>query len=443
MIRLKLKFLNNAKIVSEIDEEGRFTYVSQHFLEVFGAVSEDFLHKPFTDFLQSHHNGSHTAGTSIFEEMCKGKGMQKQLNFYFRGKSKWFNSTLVRHLFSPEVKGYMLIQQNITSEKLLQDESQRLSMIVRDTSYAVLITDREERIQWANKAFETLSGHTLKEVVGKNPRIFQGEATNQSTRKHMRAQLDRHQPFSCEIMNYSKDGTEYWVNIDCQPMFQGDELVGFFSIQYDITKRKRYEHALIESEERFRNMADTAPVLIWKAGIDKQCNFFNQVWLNFTGRTVEQEWGFGWAEGVHPDDYKRCVAIYTQAFDRREPFSMEYRLRRHDGQYRWILDKGSPLFDKDQHFTGYIGSCVDIHDRKEAELKVHHQNDQLREIARLHSHEVRRPVATIIGLVNLIDRDALSYENAELFDMMLSTADELDTIIHKIVGQTHTIEEED
>ncbi|RYD72580.1 MAG: PAS domain S-box protein, partial [Sphingobacteriales bacterium] len=117
---------------------------------------------------------------------------------------------------------------------------------------------------------------------------------------------------------------------------------------------------IIPVEEQFRVMADSAPVLIWIAGPDKLCYFFNAGWLNFTGRTLEQEYGNGWAEGVHPDDMERCLEIYTTSFDARRDFKMEYRLKRYDGVYRWIVDTGKPRYNTDGEFAGYIGSCMDI-----------------------------------------------------------------------------------
>jgi PAS domain S-box-containing protein len=123
---------------------------------------------------------------------------------------------------------------------------------------------------------------------------------------------------------------------------------------------RQAEIALRESEQHFRIVADSAPVLIWMSGVDKLCNFFNKPWLEFTGRTMEQEMGNGWAEGVHPDDFQSCLKTYDEAFDARQPFVMQYRLRRHDGEYRWISDNGVPRYDAQKNFAGYIGSCVDI-----------------------------------------------------------------------------------
>jgi len=129
-------------------------------------------------------------------------------------------------------------------------------------------------------------------------------------------------------------------------------------------RRRRSEAELHESEVRFRLVANTAPVLIWMSGPDRQCNYFNEPWLEFTGRPLEAELGNGWSEGVHPEDLKNCLDTYTRAFDLRESFRMQYRLRRHDGEYRWVLDIGVPRLNLDGSFAGYIGSCLDITDHK-------------------------------------------------------------------------------
>ena len=132
------------------------------------------------------------------------------------------------------------------------------------------------------------------------------------------------------------------------------------------THRQR-EEARLEQEGIYRAVADNGQALIWMAGLDKGCSYFNQPWLAFTGRTLEQESGNGWAEGVHPDDFKRCLDIYVTAFDQREAFSMTYRLRRHDGEYRWLLNEGAPRYDNAGLFVGYVGHCLDVTTHKQAE----------------------------------------------------------------------------
>jgi PAS domain S-box-containing protein len=134
----------------------------------------------------------------------------------------------------------------------------------------------------------------------------------------------------------------------------------------EINNRIKIEKSLRESEERFRQLADSAPVLIWMSDKNKLCTYFNKGWLNFTGRTMEQELGNGWAEGVYPQDLNKCLDIYNTAFDKREEFEMEYRLRTASGDYRWILNRGIPRYEGNE-FIGYIGSCLDIHGKKRTE----------------------------------------------------------------------------
>jgi len=146
------------------------------------------------------------------------------------------------------------------------------------------------------------------------------------------------------------------------------------------------ERRIEETEGRFRTMADQAPVLLWMAGRDGLCDFFNQTWLIFTGRSLEEEIGNGWAEGVHPEDFSRCMQVFLAAFVARRPFAMEYRLRRHDGEYRWIFDQGSPRFDSDGQFVGFIGSCVDVTSQRDA-------RDTLGQLNRVLEERVRERTA--------------------------------------------------
>jgi PAS domain S-box-containing protein len=158
----------------------------------------------------------------------------------------------------------------------------------------------------------------------------------------------------------------------------------------------------MESEDRFRLAANSAPVKIWMAGTDKLCTYFNDRWLQFTGRTMDQELGDGWADGVHPDDLDRCMSTYVGSFDRRERFQMEYRMRRHDGEYRWLLDTGVPRFAEGE-FAGYIGSCVDVTDRKmadEALVKlerrlIHAQEEESSRIARELHDDINQRIAML------------------------------------------------
>lgn len=130
--------------------------------------------------------------------------------------------------------------------------------------------------------------------------------------------------------------------------------------------------------EQYRLILESSPNMVWRSNLSTECDYFNKTWLTFTGRTMKEEYGFGWAAGVHPDDFDRCVKIYLDNFKLEQPFEMDYRLKRHDGQYRWINDRGVPFYDKHGIFIGFIGSCMDITEKVEGQmLKQLAQNDTL------------------------------------------------------------------
>jgi PAS domain S-box-containing protein len=185
---------------------------------------------------------------------------------------------------------------------------------------------------------------------------------------------------------YTLHGTG-WVDVHTAPFESEGERYGIALIR-DTTARHTAEQQVSEIEQRFHNMANAAPVLLWMSGADSLCTFFNQSWLDFTGRTLEQECGVGWAEGVHFEDLQRCLDTYIDAFNARRTFEIEYRLRRADGEYRWILDRGTPRYTSDGTFAGFIGSCVDVTALREA-IGVKD------EFLGMVSHELRTPLTTM------------------------------------------------
>jgi PAS domain S-box-containing protein len=202
------------------------------------------------------------------------------------------------------------------------------------------------------------------------------------------------------------------LEIDWAPgLVQALQLVG--QIIANALARKRADLVLRESEQRFRLLADAAPVLVWMSGTDKLCTYFNKPWLDFTGRPMEHELGTGWSAGVHADDRQRCLETYDQAFDARRPFRMEYRLRRADGEYRWVLDTGVPRFESDGTFEGFIGSCFDVTEEKRAEEASRHLRDQLAHAGRVTvmgeltasiAHEVNQPLCAIVTNAQAVQR---------------------------------------
>jgi PAS domain S-box-containing protein len=152
------------------------------------------------------------------------------------------------------------------------------------------------------------------------------------------------------------------------------------------------------SNDPHRLLVEKSPAMMWRSGLDAERDYFNTAWLAFTGRPLEQERGGGWAEGIHAEDLDRCLRFYRNHFERREPFEMEYRLRRRDGMFRYVLDRGAP-FEENGAFRGFIGSCLDIHERREAE--------EARETyLRMMAHELRTPLQSIKVYAEILRRGA-------------------------------------
>jgi len=178
-----------------------------------------------------------------------------------------------------------------------------------------------------------------------------------------------------ENRHVRKGGANVWVNLTVSLVRDAAGVPEYFiAIVEDITQRKRAQEALLESEERFRLLADTAPVIIWESGPDAQLSFLNKTGLEFTGRNLNQELGEGWTQGVHPDDLQRCLDTYRAAFQARTAFSMEYRLRRGDGEYAWLTETVVPRFAQDGGFLGYIGTCFDITETRRIKEQMEQAN---------------------------------------------------------------------
>jgi two-component system, cell cycle sensor histidine kinase and response regulator CckA len=201
-------------------------------------------------------------------------------------------------------------------------------------------------------------------------RLVHHEDRTRITEELTRA-LDGAGHYNTEFRVVWPDGTVHWLSGKGEVLRDlNGKPTRMLGVNTDISERKYADQALRESEERFRNLADTAPVMIWVAGTDKVLTFFNKTWLDFVGRMLEQELDNGWVQSVHPDDLDRCFASYSASFDAREPFHIEYRLRRTDGEYRWVLCSGVPRFASGGVFAGYIGSDIDITDVKRAEQEL-------------------------------------------------------------------------
>jgi PAS domain S-box-containing protein len=211
-------------------------------------------------------------------------------------------------------------------------------------------------------------------------------------------------------------------------------------------KRARADAAMRESEEWFRLMANSAPVTIWMTGVDKGCTYVNQAWIDFTGRPLDAALGSGWSDGIHRDDLERSRETYTRAFDRHEPFQMEYRVRRHDGEFRWVIDTGAPRYTADGSFAGYIGSAMDITERWLAEEALSTVSQRLidaqeEERSRL-ARELHDDISQRLGLLSLRLSElaqASPPSDAELNRLVSVTREEVVSLVKDVHGLSHRL----
>jgi PAS domain S-box-containing protein len=339
---------------------------------------------------------------------------------------------------------------DITERKRAEEAQIRHAAIVQSSDDAIISKNPDGVILSWNRGAQRLFGYTEAEAVGQPIEILVLPELRDEVKDILRQRLIAADPIEhYETVCRTKEGNKVDVSLTISPVKDTTgRVVATSVIARDITARKRAEQALRESEQRFRLVANTAPVLIWMSGPDKLHTYFNRPWLEFTGRSLEAELGNGWAEDVHPDDLQECLDSYTKAFDQRRPFRMEYRLRRYDGAYRWVLDTGAPRFGGDSSFDGYIGSCIDVTERKQAEeaLKnwssrlIQAQEQERGRIARdLHDDVNQRLALLVIGLNQLGQAPAKPVIEARARILELGKqADEIGNEIQAISHRLHS-----
>jgi len=322
--------------------------------------------------------------------------------------------------------------RDVTDRKLAEEAQARLAAIVESSGDAIISTTLDGVIRSWNAGAERLFGYAAAEAVGRHIILVIPPERHEEDREILERLRRGERVEHFETVRVAKDGRPIDVSLTVSPVHntQG-EVVGASKVARDITARRLAEAALRESEERFRLMADALPVLVWVSDRSKGCTWFNKSWLDFTGRPMQELLGNGWADDVHPDDLGQCMDVYVTSFDARRPFSMDYRLRRHDGEYCWLEDNGVPRFDGQGGFAGYIGSCVDFTDRKRAEEALRQVAADLSEADRkkddfiaLLAHELRNPLAPIRNGLQVLrlaggDMDAVGQARA-MMDRQLS-----------------------
>lgn len=366
-------------LILVFDEHNKILTLEGDIMDKMGYDSRDYEGKNLADVTPPER---HAVFVPLYKRVFSGE------RFSIERKSDDTGDDFMMH-FVPlksdngEIYAGLIIALDITAFKSAESKLAMLGSIVESSDDAIISKTPEGIVTSWNQSARRIFGYTEEEMIGQPiTKIIPEDRLDEEPR--ILNQLVSGQHVShFETKRITKDGRIIDISLSLSPLKDSNGVItGVSKIARDITVQKQAEQLLIESEERFRTLVDSAPVLVWMSGLDKLCYFFNKGWLSFTGRTMEQEAGNGWTEGVHPDDLERCMETYTMAFDARKEFYMEYRLRRYDGEYRWISDKAIPRFSADGTFLGYIGGCMDIHDQKnfaaELERQVKERTEQLK-----------------------------------------------------------------
>lgn len=292
----------------------------------------------------------------------------------------------------------------VKTDSLVAHARERLAAIVDSSSDAIISKNLDGIVSSWNASAERIFGYTAQEMIGQPittiipPELHEEEAM-------ILNRLRSGQPIDhFETVRVSKSGKRISISLTISPVRDSaGNIVGASKIARDVTEQKRAEALARESEERFRIMADNAPVMIWMAGANGGRSYFSRPWLEFTGRTLEQEAGNCWVDNVHAEERERCLEVYRSSSHKRQPFSMEYRLRRADGEYRWVLDRGVPLCTSAGEFNGYIGSCLDITEQRRVQELLHEAHAELEARVQERTAELEHRAAQVSAQAELLD----------------------------------------
>jgi PAS domain S-box-containing protein len=383
---------------------------------------EEFLGKSMWDVLPADLATKFAGGFERAELSNEPQLVEYRLPM--NGGECWYEARIVR-----SGENVLSVVRDITERKQALDELQRseerFAKAFRANPQPMTLTVLHTgQYLDVNDSFLAVSGYSREELIGHTSLELHIWERPEARSDFVRRVEQGGSVVNVETLLCAKDGARHILLSSAELVDLGGERCLLIASS-DITERKLAQEALQESEARFRDMADNAPVLIWISDTENERIYVNQQWLDFTGRTIEQDLGHGWTDGIHPRDRDECLKTYSAAFQARKPFRLEYRLRRADDAFRWVIDSGTPRFSATQEFLGYIGSCVDITSRKNTEEALEKAHEDL-----VVAHDEVSRLKNQLEAENIYLREEIRSD--QMFGEMVGESDAIKYVLFKV-----------
>lgn len=362
--RFRTMIQEGGDLIAILDQDGNYTYASPNTTEVMGVDSDEFQGRNVFEFI---HENDRERITNLLTNLKPGERQRTEpFRFQFEsGRVFWFESTVANMMDNPVINGYLANTTDVT-ERIKRDEKLReLSLVASKTTDVVIITDAEKRVTWVNEAFVKLTGYTFEDIKGKNPgKILQGPETDPTVVERISKAMVEAESVEETILNYRKDGTPYWLELNIDPIFdENGNCTHFIAIERDVTDKIEREIQLKESLERYEIVAKATSDTIWDMDLATGMVEYNNNIYSMFGYDKDHvypafDW---WKENLHPEDRpvvnQKLREVLASGTER---FQMEYRFRDSDGNYKYVFDRAFVLNDENGEPVRMIGAMQDI-----------------------------------------------------------------------------------
>jgi PAS domain S-box-containing protein len=332
---------------------------------------------------------------------------------------------VMRNMGRSRARALASLAEEMQAEELLRKSLKDLSDIkfALDESSIVAVTDQTGRITYVNDNFCRISKYSRDELVGQDHRIINSGHHSKEFMQDLWNTIATGKVWTGEVCNRAKDGATYWMSTTIVPFLNEDgKPYQYIAIRSDITDRKIAEEALRESEKGFRKLADAMPQIVWTSKPDGWLDYYNQRWFDYTGMTLDETEGWGWAPVLHPDDLQNCIDTWSEAVRTGKPYEIEYRFKRaSDGIYRWHLGRGSAVRDNEGLIIKWFGTCTDIDDQKRTEEALLSIREELEERVQQRTAELAKANDGLAAEIS--ERKQTEKEQARLTAILQATTD--------------------